>query len=51
MVMLTEDEIKILEAVVFALETVAHLQHREALLLPVCEEAREILAKVRKSNL
>jgi hypothetical protein len=45
---LTIDDIKKLEAVIFALETVAHLQGKEKLLLPMCDDAREIIEKVKK---
>jgi hypothetical protein len=44
------EDVSKLEKVVFALETVAHLQGKERLLLPMCDEAHQVLEKEKENN-
>ena len=47
---MTNENITKLEKVIFTLESVAHLQGKERLLLPMCDEARQVLEKEKENN-
>ena len=47
---MNQEDIKKLENAIFALESVAHLQHKERELLPICDEARIVLEKIKENK-
>ena len=45
---LQKDDVQALKDAAFALETVAHLQGHEQLLLPVAQQLRDMLARIKE---